>query len=80
MWLTMRIPAENYYTADYPDDEVASDDEYGVDPYQFSRDLDEFEADEVEPNDDLTDEGPGRGFRITIGGKETERNPFVQGP
>jgi len=27
--------AENHYTADYPEDEVASDDEYDQDPYRF---------------------------------------------
>lgn len=42
--------AENYYTADYPDDEVDSDDEYGRDPYQYrdgnASDLEEFDDDD----------------------------------
>jgi len=65
--------AENHYTADYPDDEVASDDEYGVDPYRFTRDLDEFEADGVGPDDDPATAG----FRITIGDKMV-RDPFAE--
>ena len=73
-------PAENYYTADYPDDEVASDDEYGVDPYRFALDLDEFEADDAQHSgDDAAVGGTGRGFRVTIGG-ETVRDPFRDGP
>ena len=32
--------AENYYTADYPDEEVESDDEYDRNPYQYSHDDD----------------------------------------
>lgn len=30
--------AENHYTADYPDEEVESDDEYGRNPYQYAND------------------------------------------
>ncbi len=70
------LTAENYYTADYPDDEVASDDEYDRDAYHFrtenASDLEEFED-----GDDSGDEGQGvgrdaagadgDGFRITIG-------------
>ena len=29
--------AENHYTADYPEDEVDSDDEYGLHPYGYRR-------------------------------------------
>ncbi|KXJ94496.1 hypothetical protein Micbo1qcDRAFT_159672 [Microdochium bolleyi] len=40
--------AENYYTADYPDDEVASDDEYGYNAYAYrtgnASDLEEYDA------------------------------------
>lgn len=39
--------AENYYTADYPDEEVASDDEYGCNPYSYrngnASDLEEYD-------------------------------------
>lgn len=46
-----RHPAENYYTADYPDDEVDSGDEYDRDPYTYrtgnASDLEEYgEADD----------------------------------
>ena len=33
-------PAENHYTADYPDDDVDSDDEYDRNPYQYTNDDD----------------------------------------
>lgn len=40
------IVAENYYTADYPEDEVESDDEFDRDPYRYRTDnaaeLEEF--------------------------------------
>lgn len=43
------FPAEDYYTADYPDDEVESDDEYGRDPYLYrngnASDLEEYDED-----------------------------------
>ena len=59
--------AENYYAADYPDDEVASDDEFDRNPYLFrtgnASDLEEFD-DMSEPED--SDEGDDR-FKITIG-------------
>lgn len=49
------VLAENYYTADYPDDEVDSDDEYDRMAYHYrtgnASDLEEF--DEREGNDDL---------------------------
>ncbi|CAK7268639.1 hypothetical protein SEPCBS57363_003195 [Sporothrix epigloea] len=42
--------AENYYTHDYPEDEVSSDDEYGRDAYHYrtvnATDLEEFESDD----------------------------------
>jgi hypothetical protein len=40
--------AENYYTADYPDEEVATDDEYGRNAYSFrngnASDLEEYDV------------------------------------
>ncbi|KAL8381417.1 hypothetical protein RB595_005607 [Gaeumannomyces hyphopodioides] len=59
--------AENYYAADYPDDEVATDDEFDRNPYLYrtgnASDLEEFDdASESEDND----EGDDR-FKITIG-------------
>ncbi|CAK7232725.1 hypothetical protein SCUCBS95973_009199 [Sporothrix curviconia] len=42
--------AENYYTHDYPEDEISSDDEYGRDAYHYrtgnASDLEEFESDD----------------------------------
>ncbi|CAJ2510029.1 Uu.00g059290.m01.CDS01 [Anthostomella pinea] len=50
--------AEDYYTADYPDDEVASDDEFGKNPYSFrngnASDLEEYDVD-----NDTDDSAPG---------------------
>lgn len=40
--------AENHYTADYPDDEVESDDEYGRNPYQYSNNDDATFSDDSE--------------------------------
>ncbi|RKF73689.1 hypothetical protein GcM1_243143 [Golovinomyces cichoracearum] len=37
--------AENHYSADYPDEEVASDDEFDRNAYYYSKDIDEFEYD-----------------------------------
>ncbi|KAK8140343.1 hypothetical protein PG984_000409 [Apiospora sp. TS-2023a] len=47
--------AENYYTADYPDDEVASDDEFGLNPYSFrnnASDVEEYDLDDDESEKD----------------------------
>ena len=46
--------AENHYSADYPDDEVDSDDEYDRNPYEYRHDaFDEddptFSGDEDKP-------------------------------
>ncbi|KAL7627032.1 hypothetical protein AAE478_003808 [Parahypoxylon ruwenzoriense] len=64
--------AENYYTADYPDEEVASDDEFGQNPYSFrtgnASDLEEYDV-HHDDSDDATfsDKGaPGR-FTTYIG-------------
>lgn len=71
--------AENYYTADYPDDEVASDDEYGRDAYHYrtgnASDLEEYGAEE----DDSAEEGgeeETQGFKVTIGGKPLPKDLF----
>lgn len=58
--LTHCCPAEDYYAADYPEDEVASDDEYGRDDYHYrtgnASDMEEFdgvgEADDNYDDDD----------------------------
>lgn len=51
--------AENHYTADYPEDEVASDDEYGRNPYWFrnknASDDEEFDEDEYDSDDMATE-------------------------
>ncbi|KAH7170495.1 hypothetical protein EDB81DRAFT_167473 [Dactylonectria macrodidyma] len=48
--------AENHYTADYPEDEVASDDEYGRQPYGYrngnASDDEEFDNTYFEESDD----------------------------
>ncbi|KAI1002458.1 hypothetical protein K3495_g5745 [Podosphaera aphanis] len=44
--------AENHYTADYPDDEISSNDEYDLNAYHYSKDIDEFEADVLSDDDD----------------------------
>lgn len=48
--------AENYYTADYPEDEVASDDEYGLQPYGYrngnASDDEEFDNTHFDESDD----------------------------
>lgn len=58
--------AENYYTHDYPEDEVSSDDEYGRDAYHYrtvnATDLEEFESDDeggatADGNGDKTADG-----------------------
>ncbi|KAI5855574.1 hypothetical protein GGS23DRAFT_618889 [Durotheca rogersii] len=50
--------AENYYTADYPDEEVASDDEYDRNPYSFrtgnASDLEEYDTRSDNSDDDDT--------------------------
>ncbi|KAI1762511.1 hypothetical protein GGR53DRAFT_416686 [Hypoxylon sp. FL1150] len=56
--------AENYYAADYPEDEVASDDEYGNNPYSFrngnASDLEEYDLD-VEDDDAALSDQDGEG-------------------
>lgn len=50
------IPAEDHYTADYPDDEVESDDEFGRNAYNYrnrnASDLEEFDEDDATFSDD----------------------------
>ena len=49
------LVAEDYYGADYPEDEVSSDDEYGVNPYKYNANDGEFGDDEFNAFSD--DEG-----------------------
>lgn len=56
--------AENHYTADYPDDEVASDDEFGHNAYAYrngnASDLEEYDVNgyqETNPDDDTDKDG-----------------------
>jgi hypothetical protein len=56
------LPAENHYTADYPEDEVESDDEFGRNPYHYrnmnASDDEEFDNDRYsEASDDMVLEG-----------------------
>ena len=48
--------AEDHYTADYPDEEVESDDEFGRDSYQYQNhnaaDLEEFDENDVLSDED----------------------------
>ncbi|RYP63373.1 hypothetical protein DL771_009309 [Monosporascus sp. 5C6A] len=68
--------AENYYAADYPDDEVASDDEYDMNAYAYrtgnASDLEEYDVeDEYEDPAYDSDDVKG-GFKTYIG-----RNGFT---
>lgn len=61
--------AENHYTADYPDDEVASDDEFGQNAYAYrtgnASDLEEYDIDnyqESSPDDELGLQGGFKSF------------------
>lgn len=49
--------AENYYTADYPEDEVDSDDEYGRDAYLYrhgnNSDEEEYDNEYYEEQDEM---------------------------
>ncbi|KID80016.1 uncharacterized protein G6M90_00g013680 [Metarhizium brunneum] len=53
--------AENYYTADYPEDEVDSDDEYGRDAYVYrhgnNSDEEEYDNEYYEEQDEMILEG-----------------------
>lgn len=55
----MPTTAENYYTADYPDDEVDSEDEYDRAAYHYrtgnASDLEEY--DERDADDDMSLDG-----------------------
>ncbi|GAP88514.2 hypothetical protein SAMD00023353_1701280 [Rosellinia necatrix] len=68
--------AENYYTADYPDEEVATDDEFDQNPYAFrtgnASDLEEYDlGGNSDDNDDDDDDFDGENtigqFRAYIG-------------
>lgn len=58
---TDSLPAENYYTADYPEDEVDSDDEYGRDAYLYrhgnNSDEEEYDNEYYEEQDEMVLEG-----------------------
>jgi len=49
-------PAENHPSTEYPDEEVQSDDEYGVNPYQYrngnASDNEEYDEDDARFSDD----------------------------
>lgn len=57
------LAAENYYTADYPEDEVESDDEYGRCAYGYrngnASDDEEFDNMDYDDDDDMVLEGGG---------------------
>ncbi|KAI1413725.1 hypothetical protein F5Y13DRAFT_28140 [Hypoxylon sp. FL1857] len=65
--------AENYYAADYPDEEVASDDEFDKNPYSFrtgnASDLEEYDLDNDDYDDGaaFSDKGEGGRFSTYIG-------------
>lgn len=54
-------PAENHYTADYPEDEVDSEDEFNRNAYYFrnrnASDDEEYDQDEFDDRDDDSIEG-----------------------
>ncbi|POS85824.1 hypothetical protein EPUL_003364 [Erysiphe pulchra] len=43
--------AENHYTADYPEDEIELDDEFDLNAYNYTNDIDEFEVDALSDDD-----------------------------
>ncbi|KAI0603056.1 hypothetical protein F4775DRAFT_10455 [Biscogniauxia sp. FL1348] len=63
--------AENYYTADYPDEEVASDDEFDLNPYSFrngnASDLEEYDMDDDNDDHALSDQETSGPFTTHIG-------------
>ncbi|KAI1634113.1 hypothetical protein F4809DRAFT_652067 [Biscogniauxia mediterranea] len=63
--------AENYYTADYPDEEVASDDEFDLNPYSFrngnASDLEEYDMDDDNDDPALSDQETSGQFTTYIG-------------
>ncbi|KAI1384595.1 uncharacterized protein F4822DRAFT_415667 [Hypoxylon trugodes] len=63
--------AENYYAADYPDEEVASDDEFGQNPYSFrtrnASDLEEYDLDNDDDDAAFSDKAEGSKFITYIG-------------
>ncbi|KAI1374570.1 hypothetical protein F4677DRAFT_161235 [Hypoxylon crocopeplum] len=70
--------AENYYAADYPDEEVASDDEFGRNPYSFrngnASDLEEYDLEDDDDDAAFSDkDDPSSRFKtyISKGGLRT---------
>ncbi|OTA60416.1 hypothetical protein K449DRAFT_396346 [Hypoxylon sp. EC38] len=65
--------AENYYAADYPDEEVASDDEFDKNPYSFrtgnASDLEEYDLNDDDYDDDaaFSDKGGEDKFSTYMG-------------
>lgn len=43
--------AENHYTADYPEDEIELDDEFDLNAYNYTNDIEEFEVDALSDDD-----------------------------
>ncbi|RKF64234.1 hypothetical protein OnM2_020066 [Erysiphe neolycopersici] len=43
--------AENHYTADYPEDEIELDDEFDLNAYNYTNDIDEFGVDALSDDD-----------------------------
>ncbi|KAI0202774.1 hypothetical protein F4808DRAFT_458490 [Astrocystis sublimbata] len=69
--------AENHYTADYPDEEVATDDEFDSNPYRFrtdnASDLEEFGR-ELGSDDEFDGGNPTSQFRTYIGRNGAKSN------
>ncbi|KAJ8128259.1 hypothetical protein O1611_g5378 [Lasiodiplodia mahajangana] len=72
--------AENYYTADYPDEEVATDDEFDKNPYAFrngnASDLEEYDVDS-ESDDEFDEENTTSQFRTYIGRNGLRSNHLI---
>ena len=66
--------AENYYAADYPDEEVHSDDEFGRNAYDFrtgnASDLEEFGSDDDYDTLSYSSDGGHGDFKATINRKK----------
>jgi hypothetical protein len=71
--LTDNCKAENHYTADYPDEEVASDDEFDRNAYNYRT----GNASDLEEYDEELDEG---GVALSDDENESTRYPWKTKP
>lgn len=65
-WKLRHHQAENHYSADYPDEEVSSDDEHGRNPYAYRKGIEEFN-DQSDDSDYVGSEDGGRACHRWMG-------------